>query len=151
MARIRVAHRFGVSFEVRVRGHRLVVDQPVSHGGDDQGPTPTELFVASLAACSAHYAQTYLARHGVTPSGVVVESEFRWDESGSRVERISLLLRLPPEVEGQRREAALRAARRCAVHLSLEQPPEISLELAPAPAPEVAVARVREPVPANRS
>jgi putative redox protein len=136
VARIRVAHRYGASFEISIRGHRLVVDQPTTHGGDDQGPTPTELFVASLAACSAHYAQTYLARHGVSAGGVSVDSSFAWDAGGTRVERISLLLRLPAEVGEERRAAALRAASRCAVHMSLEHPPEVVLELAQAPEPE---------------
>lgn len=133
MARIRVSHRYGVSFEVRIRGHRLVVDQPTTHGGDDQGPTPTELFVASLAACSAHYAQTYLAKHGLSTGGVSADSDFRWDESGTRVARITVSLRLPPDVEEARREAALRAAGRCAVHLSIENPPEIEIQLAGVP------------------
>jgi putative redox protein len=36
---------------VPVRQFELVVDEPPSAGGDDTGPTPTELFLASLASC----------------------------------------------------------------------------------------------------
>jgi len=60
---IAVTHVSGDRFAIQVRGHRLVVDQPVADGGQDAGPTPTELFVGSLAACVAFYARRFLARH----------------------------------------------------------------------------------------
>lgn len=53
MPNLSVAHQAGDRFELQVRGHRLLCDQPPGRGGTDQGPTPTELFVASLAACVA--------------------------------------------------------------------------------------------------
>ena len=34
-----------------VRQFEIVVDEPPSAGGDDTGPTPTELFLTSLASC----------------------------------------------------------------------------------------------------
>ena len=37
--------------DVSVRGHELRVDEPEAQGGDDSGPMPTELFLASLASC----------------------------------------------------------------------------------------------------
>jgi len=61
---------------VRIRGHGLTVDQPWEVGGHDTGPSPTELFVASLAACLAYYGGRFLARHGLDPSGLRVESDF---------------------------------------------------------------------------
>lgn len=54
----------GESYEFAVRGHRMLVDQPPEAGGEDEAPTPTELFVASLATCVAFYAGRYLTRHG---------------------------------------------------------------------------------------
>ena len=35
----------GESYEVLVRGHRFVVDQPIHCGGADSAPTPVEFFV----------------------------------------------------------------------------------------------------------
>ncbi|MFJ1708407.1 OsmC family protein [Kitasatospora sp. NPDC088346] len=51
--RIRIEHLSQDRYEIAARGHRLVVDQPVEAGGQDTGPTPTELFAASLASCVA--------------------------------------------------------------------------------------------------
>jgi len=59
----------GEAYEVTVRGHRLVVDQPTDAGGQDSAPTPTELFVASLATCVAFYAGRFLTRHGYRRDG----------------------------------------------------------------------------------
>jgi putative redox protein len=59
-----VVFRSGERYEVTLRGHRVTVDQPAALGGDDGAPTPTELFVASLATCVAFYAGRYLTRHG---------------------------------------------------------------------------------------
>ena len=53
MPNLSVTHQTGDRFQLQVRGHRLTCDQPSADGGDDQGPTPTELFVGSLAACVA--------------------------------------------------------------------------------------------------
>ena len=58
----------GEAYEVAVRGHRVLVDQPAYVGGEDSAPTPTELFVASLATCVGFYAGRYLTRHGFSPS-----------------------------------------------------------------------------------
>lgn len=66
-----VTHVSGDRFAIQVRGHRLVVDQPVADGGQDAGPTPTELFAASLAACVGFYAERFLRRHDLEAAQVV--------------------------------------------------------------------------------
>ena len=36
---------------MQARDYVIVVDEPVSAGGDDTGPQPTEVFLASVASC----------------------------------------------------------------------------------------------------
>ena len=72
-----VRFRTGESYEVSVRGHGFTVDQPVTAGGMDTAPTPTELFVASLATCVAFYAGRYLTRHGYSRDGLGVSVDFQ--------------------------------------------------------------------------
>jgi putative redox protein len=43
--------RGGFRADVEARGHRVAVDEPAEHGGEDAGPMPTELFCAALASC----------------------------------------------------------------------------------------------------
>jgi hypothetical protein len=43
-------------YEVAVGGHRLTIDQPKAAGGDDKGPTPVQLFAASVAShCTVYH------------------------------------------------------------------------------------------------
>lgn len=37
--------------KVKVRGHEFIIDEPKSVAGDDTGPAPTELLLASIAGC----------------------------------------------------------------------------------------------------
>lgn len=110
------------AIEVLIRGHRLVLDQPVEEQGTDQGPTPTELFVASLAACAVHYARAYLGRHDVHE--VSAECEFQTSaDRPHRVTELDLALELPERLSDDQLSAAMRAASHCTVHNSIVQPP----------------------------
>jgi OsmC-like protein len=96
MPNLSVAHQTADRFELQVRGHRLLCDQPPADGGDDQGPTPTELFVGSLAACVAFYARRFLARHDLDAAGLRVEAAFTMSpDRPARVDTITLRLLLP--------------------------------------------------------
>jgi putative redox protein len=43
--------RGGFRADVEARGHRVAVDEPAEHGGEDEGFMPTELFCGALASC----------------------------------------------------------------------------------------------------
>jgi putative redox protein len=127
---IHVVHRGGDRFDISVRGHVIRTDQPASYGGEDTGPTPTELFIASLAGCVAFYARRYLDRHNLPTEGLAVEADFRMGSRPARVARIEVRLTIPADVPVERREALLAVATHCTVHNSLITAPEISLTLA---------------------
>ncbi|MFB8750184.1 OsmC family protein [Streptomyces parvulus] len=119
----------GDAYEIRVRGHALTVDQPLSDGGKDTAPTPVELFVAAVASCTAHYAGRFLDRHGVGRDGLSVRARFRMaNDRPARVASLTLTVvapELPPE-----KVAALRAvAAHCTVSNSLTRPPETELRV----------------------
>ena len=122
----------GDSFVIDVRAHFLTVDQPYADGGQDLGPTPTELFVASLAGCVGFHAERFLRRHDIAPEGLRVECEFEMGERPARVERIDLTLRLPPGFPESRRAALMAVVEHCTVHNSLTRPPKVRIELAQA-------------------
>lgn len=125
-----VSHLGEDRFEIEVRGHRLTVDQPVEQHGTDTGPTPTELFIASLASCVAFYARRYLHRHQLPTDGLAVTATYEMGTKPSRVTGVSLSLVVPAGVPAERRHALLAVASHCTVHNSLEAPPEVRVTLA---------------------
>jgi putative redox protein len=127
---LQVLHKDGDVFEIDVGQHRLYVDQPLDGGGTDLAPTPTELFVASLAACVAFYARRFLARHGLPTAGLSVTATFTMAQRPARVGEIHLGLVVPEGVPDERREALLAVASHCTVHNSLELAPAVSIDLA---------------------
>jgi putative redox protein len=130
MPKLSVTHVAGDRFELQVRGHRLVCDQPVADGGSDQGPTPTELFVASLTACVAFYAGRFLARHDLDPDGLRVDCDFTMSaDRPPRVASIVLRLVTPHPLPDNRRRALLAVADHCTVHNSIRQPPDVRVTL----------------------
>lgn len=139
MPEIRVTHAGSDRFDVEIRGHRLVVDQPEEAGGSNAGPTPTELFVAGLVACVAHYANGFLARHAVDTDELQVVGE--WEMAADRPARVGsvhLTVAAPSNLPASRRAALLAVVRHCTVHNSLDQPPKINVEIVDEPAASVA-------------
>lgn len=126
---LRVDHDAGDRFRISVRGHEVVVDQPVEMGGDDAGPTPTELFVASLTACVGFYARRYLARHDLDATGLAVEASYTMATKPSRVGEVTLRLVVPAGVPQERQAALMAMAGHCTVHNTLTAAPEVDIVL----------------------
>ena len=120
----------GETYEVAVRGHRLVVDQPADAGGQDSAPTPTELFVASLAACVAFYAGRFLTRHGYSRDGLAVSAGYEMaSDRPARVSGVRLMVRVPAGLPPGRWAALRAVVSHCTVHNSLASPPSVTIDL----------------------
>ena len=120
----------GEAYEVTVRGHRLVVDQPADAGGQDSAPTPTELFVASLASCVAFYVGRFLTRHGYSRDGLAVSAGYEMaSDRPARVSSVRLAVRVPADLPPERWAALRAVASHCTVHNSLASPPSVSIDL----------------------
>jgi putative redox protein len=115
-------------FRIAIRGHEVVVDQPAP-ASDDAGPTPTELFVASLAGCAAFFARRFLARHGLPDGELAVACDFAWSADHSRVERIALHVEVPTSLEPEIETGLLRAVDRCTVEAAIRAQPVISRDV----------------------
>jgi uncharacterized OsmC-like protein len=130
MEHIEVRHDRGNRYEIEVRGHRVVADQPEQFGGEDLGPTPTELFVAGLASCVAYYAGRFLVGHGLPMEGLAVSAGFEMStERPARVAAVEMTVTLPASFPTERREALHRVVEHCTVHNSITQPPDIRIAL----------------------
>jgi putative redox protein len=133
MSQIEVNREAGVRFETDIRGHRLVFDQLIEDGGCDLGPTPTEVFVASLAGCVAYYATRFLERHDQHSDGLRVRAEFTMAARPSRVGSVELVLSVP-FLPDALRAPLLAVVDHCTVHNSLRLAPAVHIELDNVPA-----------------
>lgn len=113
---------------VDVRGHLLELDQPVEDGGRDSGPTPTELFVASVGSCVAHYARRFLRRHGL-PEDVQVDVSWRFAKAPTRVGSVELDVWAPGLPRGMRARFET-VVSHCTVHNSLAHAPDVAIRIA---------------------
>lgn len=127
---ITVTHTGGDRMAIRIRGHDLVTDQPIDAGGDDVGPTPTELFVAGLASCVGFYAARFLRRHVRAESALSVACDFTMStDRPSRVASVDLRVDVPAALSEALQDALLRAADQCTVHNSLRTPPAVRIQV----------------------
>lgn len=125
-----VGYLDGEAYEIRIRGHRVRVDQPVDSGGHDTAPTPTELFVGSLISCVAFYAGRYLTRHGYDRDGLSVSADFDMaSDRPARVTTIRINVRVPDALPAERRPALAAVISHCTVHNSLTATPQVVITL----------------------
>ena len=129
MTNVVVVHEGGDRFAMTIRGHRIVVDQAVEDGGGDAGPTPTELFVASLASCVAFYAGRFLRRHNQSDEGLAVRATFHMSiDRPARVGSIRLEVDVP-QLPASKHDAFLAVINHCTVHNSMRTPPNVRIEV----------------------
>lgn len=130
---VSVEHAAGDLYRIGVRGHELWADQPADPGVGDVAPSPTELFVASLASCVAFYAGRYLTRHGLDRAGLRVDAEFTMaDDRPVRVRSVMLRVTVPREMNPVQQRALAAVVDHCTVHNSLRHPPSVGITIAAA-------------------
>jgi uncharacterized OsmC-like protein len=132
MPAVQVTPALNTCYRVAVGGHQLTIDQPATAGGDNRGPTPLQLLAASLVACTAHYAASYLDRHGLSREGLVVEGDFDMAaDKPPRLATMSVTITPPSGLSARRQAGLLAVASHCTVHNTLRQPPAVHIGMAP--------------------
>ncbi|HEY6958128.1 MAG TPA: OsmC family protein [Candidatus Limnocylindria bacterium] len=130
MSTISVLHDTGDRFRIKIRDHEVVVDQP---GSGDTGPTPTELFVASLVSCAAFYARRFLARRGVGDGELIVSGDFMWADDHTRVTAVAIRVETARGIPEELHAALARVVEHCTVHESIARHIEVSWDFAARP------------------
>lgn len=117
-----VTHDADDRFSIRIGDHVVLTDQPP----DDAGPSPTELFIASLVACMAFFARRFLDRNGLDTSGLTVAANTEWaTDKPRRVGTIDIVIDAP-EMDEKLMAGLRRTVEHCTVHNSLLHPPQIN-------------------------
>jgi len=124
-----VAHYLGSSkFEIAARGHRVICDQPVENGGSDEGMSPPEFLLASLATCAAYYATQYLKTRGLSTNGVEVRVNAEKAPQPARLTSFHIEVSTP-SLDERHQAGVLRATKACLIHNTLLGAPRIQVSV----------------------
>ena len=77
----------GYAQKVTTAGHEIAADEPVRRGGTNTGPSPFELLLASLGACTAITFRMYAERKQWNLGGVQVKLRLLKDGDAQHIER----------------------------------------------------------------
>lgn len=128
MGKVAATYDSGDRIRVETRGHSFLVDQPTDAGGTDAGPTPTEIFVAGLASCVVFYAQRFLRRNDVDPTGLEVDCDYELaTDRPARVSALHLRVTLPDGIPDRIRTALPKVIDHCTVHETLRNAPTVRI------------------------
>jgi putative redox protein len=127
---VTVDHLGAVQFEIKARQHTIACDQPPENGGFDEGMTPPELLLASLASCAGFYAAQYLRKFKLATEGThvrVIADKVK--DPVPRIDNFRIEIETPLELTEQHRAGVERAVHHCLIHNTLLHPPKIAIEI----------------------
>ncbi len=129
MGKISTYYKGDMLFESEMGNHKLVIDVPPAMGGRDRGPTPPEVFVASLGSCVAAFVAQYCERNGVNTTDLSVDVAFDKADDPSRLVNLKVTINLPHGECKQRKAALQRVAEHCPVHETISTLGGIEIEI----------------------
>jgi putative redox protein len=129
----------GFRTEVDVGGHHLVVDEPVAVGGTDAGPTPYEMLLAGLGACTVMTLRLYadrrkwpLERARVTLQHRKVHAQdcAECDRKATKMDVVDRIITLEGTLTEEQRAKLMEIAERCPVHQTLQSKIQVNTRIA---------------------
>lgn len=119
----------GFRTEVDAGGHHLVVDEPVPVGGTDGGPSPYEMLLAALGACTAMTLRLYADRRKWPLERARVTLQHRkvhaqdcadCDRKPTKMDVVDRVIFLDGALTDEQRVKLLEIAERCPVQQTLQ-------------------------------
>jgi len=110
-------------------GHQLIADEPAAIGGADSGPTPYDLLLAGLGACTAITVRMYADRKGWPLRQTTVRLRHQrihakdcaaCETTLGQLDQIERELQFEGELTDEQRARLMDIAERCPVHRTLE-------------------------------
>lgn len=110
---------------VEAGNHVFYADEPLDHGGDDLGPNPFDLLLASLASCTSITLRMYAKRKGMKLERVGVRTAYRkyhaevceeCTQTEGYVDVIERDIELIGDLSDEDRKSLMKIADKCPVH-----------------------------------
>ena len=128
----------GFTTQVISGKHELTADEPVHVGGNDLGPTPYDLLLASLGTCTAMTLRMYINRKKWKVDGIDVHLSHsrvhaddcdHCEEKTALIDRIEKRIVIRGDLDKKQRKRLADIADRCPVHKTLLATPKIVSEM----------------------
>lgn len=128
----------GFRTEINANGHSLVADEPIPMGGANSGPTPYDLLVSALGACTGMTLRLYADHKKVPVEAITVRLRHQkihaedcqdCEDPESKIDFIEREIELHGDIDEPTRKRMLKIANRCPVHRTLESKSRIATTL----------------------
>ncbi len=128
----------GLTTDILAKGHPIIADEPESVGGENFGPSPYNLLLSSLGACTAMTLRLYADRKEWDLDEVIIHLKHdktyitdskNINEKGIKVDRIEKNISLIGDLDDSKKQRLLEIADKCPVHRTLTNRIEIASEL----------------------
>jgi uncharacterized OsmC-like protein len=105
-----------------------MTDMSKDDGGGDQGFEPIQLLAGSLCSCVAMTIQIYCEYHKIPSHGIEVNAVVTLADKPKRIQNIAMDVKLPEGFPEEKRDRVERVARKCPVHNTIMNAPDIDFE-----------------------
>ena len=106
----------------------IIADEPLEHGGTDEGFNPYELLISALGACTCATLRMYADRKGIALDEIQVNLSLEKDEENN-VTNIGREIKFIGNLSEDERQRLLVIANKCPVHKILSNPIHINTQL----------------------
>jgi uncharacterized OsmC-like protein/alpha-beta hydrolase superfamily lysophospholipase len=114
--------------------HQAMSDEPTAIGGKDMGPSPYDLLLMALGACTSMTLRMYANHKGLSLDDIQIRLDHgrvyaedcaECETADRKIKRITRVLTLAGDLTDAERERLLQIADRCPVHRTLQSEPQI--------------------------
>lgn len=115
--------------------HRLIADEPEKYGGSNLGPSPYDLLLMSLGACTSMTMRMYASRKKLPLDDIEVKLVHQrvhaedCVDCTNHIDRITRSISLKGDLSEDQKQSLMAIADKCPVHRTLENDPQIVTEL----------------------
>lgn len=107
--------------------HTIKTDQPVKAGGEDSGPSPFELYLASIGTCAGIYVKSFCDNRQIPAGNIKIIQKTVFDKETDLPVSVTIDIKLPPDFPEKYKDSILHVAGLCKVKKSIANPPEFHI------------------------
>lgn len=117
----------GKIITAHTHGHAIKTDQPFDNGGENSGPSPFDLYLASIGTCTGVYVKTFCDNRKIPTDKIKIIQKATYSKETGLPVNITLDINLPDDFPEKYRLALISVAELCKVKKSIVNPPEFNI------------------------